>query len=166
MPLQLYKIASNDLTATASSVTFSSIPQGYTDLKIVLSARTNAAAVNDYVYMQFNGAGYNSSVRFLQGSGSGASSNNEATGYIGIVDGNTATASTFSSNEIYIPNYTGGTNKPFSVDGTMENNATTSFMHLFTGFWSSTAAINSITLKPDASNTFLANSTFTLYGIL
>jgi hypothetical protein len=166
MPNNYVLLERTELAASAATVTFANIPQtGYTDLKVVVSARTNAASVLDYVYMQFNGAGYNSSVRFLQGSGSGASSNSESTGYIGIVDGNNATASTFSSNEITIPNYTGSNNKSFSVDGTMETNGTTSFMHLLAGLWSSTAAINSITLKPDASNTFLANSTFSLYGL-
>jgi hypothetical protein len=166
MALQLYKIATVEVgSAGASTIAFTSIPQGYTDLKLVLSARSNNANTYDYCYINFNSNGYNASVRFLQGSGASASSNNEATGYIGIVDGNTATSSTFSSNKIYIPNYAGGTNKSFSVDGTMENNATTSYMHLVAGLWSNTAAINSITIKPDV-NSFVQYTTATLYGIL
>jgi hypothetical protein len=159
------QIATYTATGSVATIDFSSIPSTYTDLVLKLSARSSASAINDYCYVQFNNAGYNSSVRFLQGSGSGASSSSESTGYIGIVDGNTATSSTFSSNEIYIPNYAGSTNKSFSVDGAMENNATTSFMHLVAGLWSNTAAINRITLKLDASNNFLQYSTATLYGI-
>jgi hypothetical protein len=160
------QIATYTAPSSVATIDFSSIPSTYTDLKLVLSARSSASAINDYAYIQFNNAGYNSTVRYIQGAGSGTpSSNNEATGYIGIVDGNTATSSTFSSSEIYIPNYTVSQNKSFSVDSTMENNATTSFMHLMAGLWSSTAAINQITIKLDASNNFLANSTATLYGI-
>jgi len=159
------KIATYTAPSSVATIDFSSIPSTYTDLKLVLSARSSASAINDYAYLQFNNAGYNSAVRFLQGSGSSASSNSESTGYIGIVNGNTSTSSAFSNNEIYIPNYAGATNKSFSVDGTMETNGATSFMHFVVGLWSSTSAINRITLKLDASNNFLANSTATLYGI-
>jgi len=158
-------IAAQTLASNATTVTFTSIPSTYTDLCIKVSARTNSAAVYEYMYINFNNTTYVATVRYLQGSGSGANSGTESTGYLGIVDGNNATANTFSNNEIYIPNYAGSNNKSYSVDGTMENNATESYMHLIAGLWSSTAAINQIAIKAGNTQSFLTNSTFYLYGV-
>ena len=66
-------LATQTLGTAASSVTFSSIPQGYTDLRIVFNG-TSAAAGD--LYIQFNGdTGSNYSVTNLYGNGSSASSN-------------------------------------------------------------------------------------------
>jgi hypothetical protein len=167
MPLQLYKIASNDLTTTASSVTFSSIPQGYTDLKVVVSNRTNSGGVN-IMGITFNGVTTGYSFRNLEGNGSAAASGGGTStgGWAGLVQPPSYTANTFSSNEIYIPNYTSSNNKSWSVDSTTENNATASYMELIAGSWSNTAAITSIAITDLGGNSFVSGSTFTLYGIL
>lgn len=149
----------------ASTFDFTSIPSTYTDLVVKLSARTDDTGTYGYAYISFNNTTYNSAIRYLQGSGSGVNSASESTGYIGIVDANGATANTFSSNEVYIPNYAGSTNKSFSVDSTEEHNATTSYMQLMAGLWSNTATINRITIKTAGANKFLQYSTATLYGI-
>ena len=157
-----------ELNANAASVTFSSIPQtGYTDLKLVWSARGTGGLVYDTTKITFNGNASSYSTRYLQGSGSAASSGTSgASTYLEIIDeGGAATASTFSNSEIYIPNYTGSTNKSVSSDAVSETNATTIYMRLSAGLWSNTAAITSITLTPDASAAYAANSTFSLYGI-
>ena len=148
----------------SSTISFTSIPSTYTDLCLKLSLRSTNTQIYDYLYVNFNSNGYNSTIRYLQGSGSAVTCNSESTGYLGIINGTTATASTFSNNEVYIPNYAGSSYKSFSVDGTEENNASTSYMHLVAGIWSNTAAINSITLKPD-TNTFVQYSTAYLYGV-
>lgn len=56
----------------AASIDFSSIPQTYTDLKILLSGRTNAndGSSGQWTYINFNGATTNNSVRVLYGAGS------------------------------------------------------------------------------------------------
>ena len=148
----------------AGTISFTSIPSTYTDLCLKYSVRSNNSNTLDYVYINFNSNGYNASMRYIQGSGSAVNSGNEATGYLGTIDGNTATASTFSSNEVYIPNYTGSTNKSFSVDSVQETNASAAYMQLLAGLWSNSSAITSITMKPDV-NSFLQYSTATLYGI-
>jgi hypothetical protein len=169
MPLQLYKIASNDLTATTSSVTFSSIPQGYTDLKIVVSARGTSSSTLDVMQMYFNG---NQSItyswRFLRGDGSSASSSSSTSAngvFVGLADAANNTASTFSNTDIYIPNYLSTNNKSISVDNAHEQNGTTAYAELIAGLAPLTSAINSVTIFP-AGASFVANSTFTLYGIL
>ena len=74
-------IASQVLASTAASVTFSSIPGTYTDLKLVFSMRSNASNFFDYPYLAFNGdSSTNYSSLYLRGDGSTVSSSASATG--------------------------------------------------------------------------------------
>jgi hypothetical protein len=167
MPLQLYKIASTEVgSAGASSIAFSSIPQGYTDLKVVVSAR--ATITSGALGIYFNGVTSGYSWRRLIGDGSSAFSDGSASyGNLRAIGTNPSsyTANTFASAEIYIPNYAGSTNKSVSVDSLNENNATAAEASFLAGLWSSTAAITSVTLIPNSDN-FAQYSTATLYGIL
>jgi hypothetical protein len=160
-------IASATVGSTAvATIDFTSIPSTYTDLCLKLSARLDDPGTYFYIYIGFNGTTYNTATKYIQGAGSGTpNSGTDSTGYVGIVDSAGATANTFSNNEIYIPNYAGSTNKSISVDGTMETNATASYMHLVSGLWSNTAAINQVTLKTAGANKFLQYTTAYLYGI-
>jgi len=157
-----------ELNASAASISFSNIPQtGYTDLKIVFSARTTAAARDDFFKVQINGSSSNFSARVLYGSGSGAASFSDTTGYAGAIDAANATANTFNNGEFYIPNYTSTTTaKSFSVDTVQEDNQAQAFITMVAGLWNpgTQAAITSITLVPN-SGSFVANSTFSLYGV-
>ena len=162
MPNTLIPIQTYTLTSTASSVTFSNIPQNYTDLKIVYSGRDTTDSPGS-VYIQFNGAGYNSTTTKINGTGSSVSSSSHNNAYLGLVPGPSQTANTFSNGEIYIPNYTSSTNKYFSSDVVNENDAQAAAQFLWTGLWANTAAITSVTLKTDQA--FAVNSKFTLYGI-
>lgn len=154
-----------ELNQSASSVTFSSIPQtGYTDLKLVISARSDRSSVVDDIAISFNGSTASFTGSELYGDGSSAASITTSRA-AGVADGNTATASTFGNTEIYIPNYTGSTNKSFSVDGVQESNGTTSYAVMLAGLWSNTAAITSVGLAPLNGTNFLQHSTFSLYGI-
>jgi hypothetical protein len=145
----------------AASVTFSSIPQTFTDLKILASVR-NTNTNNEFA-LTFNGNATSYSSKVLYGTGSVAASYN---GGSTSMDGNPSTpsnytASVFSNNEIYIPNYTSSNNKSVSMDGVQENNATLSLAQLGAGLWSNSAAITSITLTAALAEF----STFYLYGI-
>jgi hypothetical protein len=77
---------------------------------------------------------------------------------------NLATANTFASTQVYIPNYAGSANKSFSSENMTENNGATTFMTLHAGLWSNTAAITSIKIAP-AGGSWMQYSTATLYGI-
>lgn len=146
-----------------SSIVFNSIPQTYTDLKIVVSGRADSTAIT--LVGAINGSTSNFTSRFLYGDGSTPASSNAANSYWGNVNPSNYTASTFGSTEIYIPNYTSSNNKSFSVDSTTENNATGSTIAIWAGLWSQTAAITSITLTIASSNNFVQYTTATLYGI-
>jgi hypothetical protein len=149
-----------------ASVTFSNIPQGYTDLKVVVSSRIDYADVALTLGAQFNGdTGANYTSRYIRGSGAAAISSTGGTDriYLGLQVANTATANTFGNLEMYIPNYTSSNYKSVSVDSVGENNATTAYSALNAGLWSSTSAITSVTIF--ASYNLMQYSTFTLYGI-
>lgn len=149
--------------AGASSVTFSGIPQtGYTDLVVKCSFRTSADNIT--AELSLNGVKTNMTQRYLQGTGSAASSGN-STAINVLEDPSTATASTFASADIYIPNYTSSDYKSISIDTVTEKNATDAYSRLVAGLWSSTAAITSIGLNCSASGNFVQYSTFYLYGV-
>lgn len=158
-------IQHQELGSAQASVTFSNIPQSYTDLCLVYSLRTDRAATDDSVLIRFNGVSANLSARELRGTGSGVNSNTFSVGFCGFVNGASSTSSTFSSQSIYIPNYANGNNKSFSVDGVFENNATSALQGILAGLWSQTNAITSITLVPDVGPNFVQYSSATLYGI-
>jgi hypothetical protein len=153
-------------------VTFANIPQsGYTDLKVVCSARGTQADVSNALTIRFNGATSGYSTRELVGSGSAASSTSRtnlgSAMYLGNIDGNNATANTYSNTEIYIPNYNSTTiNKSISVDNVSENNGTEAYATLIAGLYSSTSAITSIDIVSLAAHgVLMSGSTFSLYGL-
>lgn len=157
-----------ELNASTSSVTFANIPQtGYTDLKVVASARSDrATGIATSVQLSLNGSTANFTYRDIEGGGTGTpGSYNGTGGGLWTIDQATNTASTFANCELYISNAFGSNNKSYSAESMSEDNSTTNnYYTMMTGLWSNTAAITSITLTPGAFN-FVANSNFSLYGI-
>lgn len=148
--------------AGAASIIFNSIPQtGYTDLKIVYSARGDSN-FND-CFLKLNGVNTNQSMKYIYGTGIGLASATDTLFYMLQVR-SSYTANTFSNCEFYIPNYTSSNYKTIILEQTTENNTNTSTTYLGSQFWSSTAAVNSITLNPVGGN-FAEHSSFSLYGI-
>jgi len=154
-----------------TSITFSSIPQTYTDLKVVASLRTDGTFGNNFydTYITVNGT--NLSFKDLLGQGSGTvTSRNGSTDFptLGVTSSG-ATTSTFGSVEIYFSNYNSTTTfKSVSMDSVSESNATQAAAQLSSGLYSSNTAISSITITPYNSPTVkLAQySTAYLYGIV
>lgn len=160
-------IQNQTLTTTASSVTFSSIPSTYTDLKIVMSIRSNAATVYNDLYMAFNStsSGYSSTLLYGSNGGAASASNSGTTlPWSGKVTGANATSNSFSNCEVYISNYTAAYSKSVSVDAISENNNSDNNMGFTTELWTNTAAINFIVFTP-VSGSFVSGSSFALYGI-
>lgn len=167
MPSSRFLIASNTLTSSAASVTFSSIPGTYTDLVLRVSARNNTAGtVYDAAYqIKFNGVSGGNSYTQLAGNGASASSNRATSTdiEIGRTPNSGATSNTFSNAEVYIPNYAGSTSKPTANFNVAENNNTTAKMQVTAGLVSSTSAITSLEIV--SADTFVSGSSFFLYGI-
>jgi hypothetical protein len=163
-------ISSNTLGSSAASVSFSAIPSTYTDLCIKISVRNDTGGVDVRRFnLTFNGTGSGYSQTYLQGTGSVASTAaltgvTYIYGYAGL-NGNTTTANTFSSSEIYIPNYAGSASKPMSLFNVTETNATAINMTAIAGLSNITSAITSITIAEQSANNFVTGSSFYLYGI-
>jgi len=147
----------------AASIDFTSIPQTYTDLKIVLSARHTTSETSNDVLATINSSTSNFTARRVYGSGSSAASDTNAR-VVGMTVGASATASVFGNSEVYFPNYTSSNYKSYSADLVGENNASTAYQILIAGLWSNTAAITSISLAP-GSGSFVQYTTATLYGV-
>lgn len=159
------------LTADAASVVLDNIPQtGYTDLKVVVSGRSDRSAYEDSMRIRFNsdtGANYKWRTLAEYNSSTNSGSDSAATFVISesALTAASATANTFGSAEFYIPNYAGSNQKSVSNDSLSENNGTQSGISMSAGLWTNTAAITSINLSPRDGTNFLANSSFYLYGL-
>ena len=162
-------IASSTVTgATAASISFSSIPSTYTDLVLKVSVRGDNNTATQQMYLTFNGTTSGYTARQVYGDGSSATSAtlSNSGAAISIVNTNTSvsTANTFSSSEIYVPNYASSNYKSVSADSVTENNATGALAGLTAGLWSNTAAITTVTLTPQSGN-FVQYSSAYPYGI-
>lgn len=163
-------IEAQTLGSSAASVTFSSIPSTYTDIKFVISARSTGAAERIDIRWYFNSdtSGSNYSYKRLFGYEGGALSGSGSGTYTDAgtaIDGANATSNTFSNNELYIPNYAGSNAKSASGDWTAENNSSGSYILGFNAhLWNQTSAISSVTFSPATGN-FAQYSSFYLYGI-
>jgi hypothetical protein len=158
------KLASTTVGAGGTSaITFSNIPQNYTDLVLKLSGRTTESYYYASFQIRFNGSTVGYTGKDVYGiAASGAGSANRTTTYYNL-DGASATANTFANIEIYIPNYAGSTNKSFSMDAVSEDNSTNNNASLVAGLWSNVTAISTIAIVP--TNTMVQYSTATLYGV-
>ena len=159
-----------ELGSAQANIDFTNIPNTFTDLLLVSSMRSSSSNPEDG-WIQFNGdtAG-NYSFRRLYGTGSGSGQSDSfgGTGTAGRVTRivpSTYTASTFSSSQLYIPNYTSSAAKSMSADTVEENNATGSAQFIYATLWTGTAAISSIKLGVLSGANFLQGSSATLYGI-
>ena len=167
-------IAKQTLTGTASSISFTGIPGTYTDLLLVFSGRTDYSGglnggVQDVVIRVNNDSGNNYSYRVLYGQSSTAgsfSASSVGSMHFGNVPSANSTASTFCSNELYIPNYAGSTNKSMTMTVVRENNSTFGDVRAAAGLWSSTAAITRVDVITDyPSGSLVSGSSAFLYGI-
>jgi hypothetical protein len=158
-----------------STVSFLNIPQNYTDLVVMTSARTDSSGTADDVlvcYFNSNQTGYSGKRSFGTGTGTGSdslsNSNGGASGsriLVGAISSTGGTSNTFGNASLYISNYTKGTYKSTSGEGVQSNNTTGSYQMMSNNLWANTEPITSITLGGYWSNTFVQHSTFHLYGI-
>ena len=148
-------IASITLASAASEVTFSGIPQNYTDLVVVIGG-SQSVATN--VNMRLNGdTGNNYSDTQMNGNGSVASSgrnSNQPYFWFGVMGTDQSTAL------FHIMNYANTTTNKTVLQ---RSNAPT-FVQASVGLYRSTNAITSVTVFPITGN-FASGSTFNLYGI-
>jgi hypothetical protein len=165
-------IASNILSTTTATITFSSISTSYKDLVIKLVARSNeVGAFGTQIFVRFNGeSGTAYSGRSMLGtatSKSSQSATNEAQIKFSYSAGSSVTANTFSNNEIYIPNYLSNLNKNISISYAQTSMSSSNYIRgeVAALARNTVKPINSITLGLLTGDSFVAGSEFYLYGI-
>lgn len=167
MPTNTY-VALDRVTITGSpaTVTFSSIPQGYTDLVLVANARGNYADSLGIMRVRFNSdTGSNYSMTQLYGNGSSAASarvSNQTSFGLEYVSGNNASSGVFSPVTLQLQNYSNATT--FKTVLARTNDAAVRAVAQV-GLWRSTSAITSITIDEVLGTNWAVGSTFSLYGV-
>jgi hypothetical protein len=164
------KISEQVLVGVTASITFSSIPSTFRSLMISTVCRSNNASTTT-LNMRFNGdTGNNYGCQNLAAQQTTVLAS-ESVGVSSIqMRDLAAAASTASYPSIYtihIPWYASTTfMKLCSAENEWSSGTASGSVVSFTvkGRWSSTAAINSITLLP-AAGSFIAGSNFALYGL-
>ncbi len=166
MATTFVKIQTVTLGSATATISFTSIPQTYTDLKIVFSGRSErTASAYDSLVAKFNSTATTYVSRRLYGENQSAGADGVTT-QLGAFSSNSTTAGIFGSIEVYIPNYTSSNEKIRSSSSVAENNDANAYgTQLVTSKWNGTGAITEIELSGISGSNFMTHTTATLYGI-
>ena len=163
-------IASRTINADENNFVFSSIPQSFQDLRVVLtlrSADTSGSSVLYSIYM--NGLGASGASRTtLQGQGTTASSYRHTTssptyGFQGFEAGDAAPNGIFGTSILDILSYSDTTKFKTGISRVHSNTSTAGLIELTVTTYSTTAAVSSLMFS--GTQNFRAGTTVTLYGI-
>lgn len=170
MALTYKLIASTETTSNTGAVSFSSIPNTYTDLVVKVLARSAASATSETLWLQINDDTSISQYQYSRAFISNTTVAKDGSGFsnaqwFASTIANNGMASMFSAWEIYIPEYANSSfQKQATAESAFVNNSTTNSAEFFGYAWNSTSTINKITVKYNGPN-FVAGSAFYLYGI-
>ena len=163
-----------ELGASASSWDVTSIPSSYDHLLVKVSARSDSSGTyGGEVHVTFNGdTGSNYSGTLLwayQSPPQSTRASGAAYMNYSYVSGASQAANTFGSATYWIPNYSNTANFKQMISKSAAEDASSTALDWIVateaGLWSSTAAVNQITLTAGAADNFVQYSTFTLYGV-
>ena len=157
------KIATSTISGTSTStVTFSSISGSYTDMRLIISAKTNSGSADTLLVAVNTSSSISRS--YLIGNGSTATSGRQGAGEPGLYVDNIPISSSSSYNATTMDffNYSNATT--YKTVLSRLNNAEAS-VRLTAYLIPSTSAITSITLTMASTANLGNGSTFTLYGI-
>jgi hypothetical protein len=153
--------------AGAATVTFSSIPQTYTDLKLVWTARSNRTNADRRFWWYINGTQggtyYTRGTTANNGTNGAALQDNNGSGgnWLNGLTVNSDTGSMFSHGEMSIPNYTSSVQKIMWAESAA-GKLGTAFMVCASG--NVTGPVTSFTFST-SNYSIMSGSTFYLYGI-
>lgn len=151
-----------------ATVTFDNLPtEGYTDLLLVASAKSNKSPGNsvDVIIGQFNESATGYSGREVYGNGSTVAAGNITQLFAGYTTDTASPSQTFSSSELYIQNYLSGNAKTSSLRAVTEDDATNAYQIMAHNQWTGTDPISSILLDLSVGTLFVEGSSFYLFGI-
>jgi hypothetical protein len=140
----------------STPITFSSIPQGYTDLIIVANGLVTGGAST---YLRFNGdTGNNYSITNMRGNGSATSSGRTTS--VDVATWSVWRTTGIQYGIIQLQNYSNSATYKTFLSRSYDNDP---FVYTYMGSWRNTSPITSIQIVCDT--TFTAGTTFSIYGI-
>jgi len=155
-------IASQTASGSESSITFSSIPQGYTDLVLVFLGKVNSESGD--LGLRFNSdIGSNYSTTWLSSQAGGISGRSNSANSITATEYAYLDSTGYTQSNINFQNYSNSTTYKTALVRSGKANYN---VDAKVGLWRNTNAITSITVFTTGSNpAFTSGSTFSIYGI-
>ena len=162
MPATYEPIATTTLGSTATSITFSSIPATYTDLRLIVVSIGNVSTS-----IKFNNDSSSIySYTYLKGNGTSAGSGTQANDPEIPININSSASSTIPSLvTVDVFSYAGSTNKTILGTASTDLNGSGE-VNRIVGLYRSATAISRIDVIRQGTGTFAVGTTATLYGIL
>jgi hypothetical protein len=148
-------IFSETLASAQASVTINSIPQTYTDLVLVIQGKMSVDG-GTTLYLNGDTTNNNYTYQTLLGDGSTAAGGSGGGAFAVYLDN-----VIFGSVVCNIMNYANAS----TYKTTLSRVNTSSYVFARAVTWASTAAVTSLLISNNNSNTYLAGTTFNLYGI-
>lgn len=161
------------LTANATSVTFSNIPQGFKHLLIISRLAQSAANEVDNTIIRLNGdTGANYDIEYLQANGATASafaSRGTATSLLGFAEGTLSRPNSYGSNFIFIPGYSVvGDKVVLGIAAGFGNVSADAdqFLRVQAVHWRNLNVLTSVSFVPQSGPNFVSGTKIQLYGML
>jgi hypothetical protein len=169
MPSTYTPIATTNGTGSASSITFSSIPATYTDLRLVVSNAALVSGSDTNLIFRINtdtGSNYSMTNLGARALSSTPFSARQSTTY-GELNWYTAIGTQRGMSLMDFMNYSNTTTYKTVLCNSRvdEGNATYSGVEVLVNLWRNTAAINSIKIETFSGSNLTSGSTFSLYGV-
>lgn len=169
MPATYEPIATTTLGSATSTITFSSIPATFTDLRLVVAGKcVNTSLSYGTFIARFNSdSGSNYSYTWLYGDGTSATSARATslTGQRLYIIADTDGSATASLATLDIFSYAGSTFKTMLHEHSNDSNSAGVNVGRRVLLWQSTSAITTIELSNLSFTNFATGTTATLYGI-
>ena len=163
-----YTLISNQTVGAggSSNITFSNIPQTYTDLVFNYSLRASATDSADaFDMIMTTSIGSTLITNSLRGDGTGTNYNAITDRLLRQIVPSNWTASYFSNGQLYFPSYSSSNNKSFMLQASVMQNSSSQATIVLGGAQNSTTAISSVVFTVNNSSNFVQYSSIALYGI-
>jgi hypothetical protein len=163
MPITYEPISTQTLSSATASITFSSIPSSYTDLRLVIVNTSSGANNQGIRFNSDTGTNYSSTLFWSDGTAAQSFRYTNATyiHYASDLAVGPTTIPAFSTIDIF--SYAGSTSKNCLLTTSLDLNGSGEVVRRV-GLWTSTSAINTITIMRTAGN-YSIGTIATLYGI-
>ena len=149
-----------ELDSDQATITLDEIPDGFTDLLILYSLRSDRASTNDYDVITVNGVSFSTRALWGEPTTVGISTADASS-----VTSASATANTFANGSLYLPNYRSSSNKSGSIDVVTENNSSAAQARISALLFATTDPITTIVFDPKLGSVYKQYSSMTLFGI-